>query len=395
MYEMTMNSGAVVSVSAATKAQVANAEILFGKNAKVLIKRIDELVKIKELDTSKLEAILDILKDTEATNAFVKKAAGKNAVTAIKNLYKAKTLVATINGLRAIKIKVTAPNDTAKAAVKPQRVAKTKGDTGTKPAKVVAQRVNQNASLPKIDLARIGPKFMNNVTQTQIDSIAAALSEATGLTFVGEHTPSNGQSSDWTFSAANPNARYREIHIDPPYEFHEYERSTSWHIGATTNTGGIVIGQELRRPTPAAFAAAITKLVGKVGTPGAKGKKAATVTAGAVAFDPAYSVLRTQTASKYAPKFIRAVEPTPGAAKLLRTTGNQFSFEYKGLEVSVVMKQKGWLMTFIGDHLKKVQNVQIHLGELESIKNVIELFATKDPTAAQAQAAIKKGLRKL
>lgn len=388
------NTDSLISLSAVNKKQTSNAAILFGKNAAVLIKRLDELVKVKELDTAKIEAILDMLNDEDATTAYAKKAAGKNLATAVKNLYKAKTLVATINALRAIKIKVTAPNDVVKAAVKPQRVAKTKGDTGIKPAKVVAQRVNQNATLPKIDLARIGPKFMNNVTQTQIDAIADALSEATGLTFVGEHTPSNGQSSDWTFSAANPNARYREIHIDPPYEFHEYERSTSWHIGATTNQGGIVIGQELRRPTPAAFAAAITKLVGKVGTPSAKGKKAATVAAGAVTFDPAYSVLRTQTARKYAPKFLRAVEPVPGAAKLLHTTGNQFAFSYKNLEVSVVMKQKGWLMTFVGDHLKKVQNVQIHLGELASIKNVIELFASKDPTAAQVQAAIKKGLRK-
>jgi alcohol dehydrogenase class IV len=40
---MTLPSGTVVSVSAANKKQVANAEILFGKNAKVLIKKIDEL----------------------------------------------------------------------------------------------------------------------------------------------------------------------------------------------------------------------------------------------------------------------------------------------------------------------------------------------------------------
>lgn len=264
MYEMTMNSGAVVSISAATKAQVANADILFGKNAKVLIKRIDELVKIKELDTTKLEAILDILRDTDATTSFAKKVSGKNAVTAIKALYRAKTLVATINALRAIKIKVTAPNTTTKAAVTPQRVAKTKGNTGTKPAKVVAKRVNRTASLPKIDLARITPKFMNNVSQTTIDAIAAVLSDATGLDFVGEHTPSNGQSSDWTFSAANPNARYADVHIDPPYVFHEYQNSNSWQIGATDKQGRIAIAPEMRKPTPAAIAKAITKLIGKV-----------------------------------------------------------------------------------------------------------------------------------
>ncbi|QZE60088.1 hypothetical protein pEaSNUABM35_00171 [Erwinia phage pEa_SNUABM_35] len=238
MYNMTMNSGAVVSISAATKAQVANADILFGKNAKVLIKRIDELTKIKELDTSKLEIILDILKDTDATTAFAKKAAGKSAVTAIKNLYKAKTLVATINALRAIKVKPEAANATLG---KPVRASK---------------------------------------------------------------------------------------------------------AVATTTT-----------------------------------------------FSPAFSSLRSQNAQDYAPEFIRAVEPVAGTGKFLYASGKQFSFQYKKLEVAVVMQQKGWLMTFVGDHLKKVKKVQIQLGELRSIKNVIKLLATKDATDAEIAAAAKKGER--
>ncbi|AWY08447.1 hypothetical protein HOT49_gp176 [Erwinia phage vB_EamM_Alexandra] len=241
MYDMTMNSGSVVSISAATKAQVANADILFGKNAKVLIKRIDELVKIKELDTSKLETILDILRDTDATTAFAKKAAGKSAVTAIKNLYKAKTLVATINALRAIKVKPEAANATAG---KPVRASKT----------------------------------------------------------------------------AKP-------------------------VASTTT------------------------------------------------FSPAFSSLRRQSARDYAPEFIRAVEPVAGAGEFLHATDKQFSFKYKKLEVAVVMQQKGWLMTFIGDHLKRVKKVQIHLGELRSIQNVIKLLSTKDATDAQIAAAAKKGER--
>ncbi|UAW52957.1 hypothetical protein pEaSNUABM23_00175 [Erwinia phage pEa_SNUABM_23] len=115
MFDITLDSGAVVSISAANKKQLANAEILFGKNAKLIVKKIDELVKIKELDTAKLAAVLDLLNDADATTALAKKAAGKNLVTAMKNLYKAKTLVATINGLRAIKIKPVAIRQDAPA----------------------------------------------------------------------------------------------------------------------------------------------------------------------------------------------------------------------------------------------------------------------------------------
>lgn len=129
MHEITLPSGAVVSVSAANKKQIANAEILFGKNAKLIVKKIDELVKIKELDTAKLSAVLDLLNDADATTAFAKKAAGKNLVTAMKNLYKAKTLVAVINGLRAIKMKPVAIQQNAPAKT-------------TRPVKVAAPEAN-------------------------------------------------------------------------------------------------------------------------------------------------------------------------------------------------------------------------------------------------------------
>lgn len=387
------NTDSLISLSAINKKQTANAAILFGKNAAVLIKRLDELVKVKELDTAKIEAILDMLNDEDATTAYAKKAAGKNLVTAVKNLYKAKTLVATINALRAIKIKLTDPNKVA--AVKPEKVAKTRvrgKEAPVKPAAVLARPVNANAKLPAVNIASIGPKFMNSVTQSKIDAIAAQLSEATGLTFIGSHTPSNGQSSDWSFIAQNPNSRYRAVHIDPPYEFHEYESSPDWHISAETNDGKYAISQErLRKCSAETIAKAVVKLVGKIGGKGAKAKAVATTKS---TFEPAYSSLRRQNAMLYAQDFITAVEPEAGRGVLLTTGRSIFRFQYKKLNIGVSMLQKGWAMVFEGPHLKAPRTVQIHLGELESIKNVIKLLSTKDATDAQITAAAVKGKRK-
>lgn len=387
------NTDSLISLSAINKKQTANAAILFGKNAAVLIKRLDELVKVKELDTAKIEAILDMLNDEDATTAYAKKAAGKNLVTAVKNLYKAKTLVATINALRAIKIKLTDPNKVT--AVKPEKVAKTRvrgKEAPVKPAAVLARPVNANAKLPAVNIASIGPKFMNSVTQSKIDAIAAQLSAATGLTFIGSHTPSNGQSSDWSFIAQNPNSRYRAVHIDPPYEFHEYESSPDWHISAETNDGKYAISQErLRKCSAETIAKAVVKLVGKIGGKGAKAKAVATTKS---TFEPAYSSLRRQNAMHYAQDFITAVEPEPGRGVLLTTGRSIFRFQYKKLNIGVSMLQKGWAMVFEGPHLKAPRTVQIHLGELESIKNVIKLLSTKDATDAQITAAAVKGKRK-
>lgn len=386
------NTDSLISLSAVNKKQTANAAILFGKNAAVLIKRLDELVKIKELDTAKIEAIMDMLNDEDATTAYAKKAAGKNLVTAVKNLYKAKTLVATINALRAIKIKLTDPNKVA--AVKPEKVAKTRvrgKEAPVKPAVVLARPVNANAKLPAVNIASIGPKFMNSVTQSKIDAIAVQLSEATGLTFIGSHTPSNGQSSDWSFIAQNPNSRYRAVHIDPPYEFHEYESSPDWHISAETNDGKYAISQErLRKCSAETIAKAVAKLVGKIGGKGTKAKAAAVAKS---TFSPAYSSLRRQNAMQYAQDFITAVEPEPGRGVLMTTGRSIFRFQYKKLNIGVSMLQKGWAMVFEGPHLKAPRTVQIHLGELDSIKNVIKLLSTKDANDLQIAAAAKKGAR--
>lgn len=313
MYNMTMKSGTVVSLSAVNKAQVANASILFGKNAQVLVKRIDELVKIKELDTAKLEAILDILKDADATTALAKKAAGKNLVTAVKALYKAKTLVAVINGLRAIKIKPTDPNATTKTAAKAQPVAKTKGDTGAKAAKVVAVPVNQNAELPKVNLSRITPAFMKTVSQAQIDAVAAQLTEATGMTFVGVYQETNGQSSPWTFEATNPKAGYKSVSIDPPYAFHSQMTSVKWAVSAVNSKGQIFIGRELKAPSAATLANAVKDVIGK---PAAKGGKASPKS-GQMSYDEIYKMVviddndDPETGARYLAKLFRKLGLKP------------------------------------------------------------------------------------
>lgn len=266
MHEITLPSGTIVSVSAANKKQIANAEILFGKNAKLIVKKIDELVKIKELDTSKLSAVLDMLNDADATTAFAKKAAGKSLVTAMKNLYKAKTLVATINGIRAIKMKPAAAN-----AVTPAKAAATKvgakGPAPTVKTKVVASRVDTNADLPDVNVTRITPKFMATVSQGQIDAIAQQLSTATGLTFVGVHQPSNGQSSEWTFEAQSPNGKFKSISVEPPFKYHEYMKSSDWAVSGVTKGGLIAMGSgPLKRPTLAAIAKEVKHVLSTKGT---------------------------------------------------------------------------------------------------------------------------------
>ncbi|QYW03822.1 hypothetical protein pEaSNUABM46_00179 [Erwinia phage pEa_SNUABM_46] len=128
LIKLNLDKASSVKSVSATKPQQANAAILFGKNAAVLVKRLEELVKIKELDTTNLSTLLDVLKDEAATESLAKKASGKTLVTAVRNLYKAKTLVATINALRAIKIKPTAGNA---VAAKPARgVAATNARSG-------------------------------------------------------------------------------------------------------------------------------------------------------------------------------------------------------------------------------------------------------------------------
>lgn len=325
MHEITLPSGTIVSVSAANKKQIANAEILFGKNAKLIVKKIDELVKIKELDTAKLSAVLDLLNDADATTAFAKKAAGKSLVTAMKNLYKAKTLVATINGLRAIKIKPVAIQQNAPAkTTRPVRSNTVDANGKIERNKWYVIDHTRHAN----DIIIKGPFKTEDEAEANVETgknKRVIIQEA----MTGQNCLDEGLT--WT---QNPDQK---------------------------QTGG---------------------------TPGSKAKKAAP-------FQPYYSTLSKQRAKDYAQDFISAVEPEGGVGVLGKTGRNTFKFQYGKLDIAVSMLQKGWALVFTGPHLKAPRTVQIHLGELESIKNVIKLMMKKDPTPAEANAAIKKGLRKL
>lgn len=352
----------VTSVSATTKPQQANAAILFGKNATVILKRLDELVKIKELDTSKLEAILDLLKDAAATEAYAKKAAGKSLVTAVRNLYKAKTLVATINALRAIKIKPTATNAVA--------------STGKRGAAKQISAVDQSA------IGDVTVAGLRKMTHAQRVAFTNKLVHILGLEELTYGIDNRGESfkskpgDEWEMEG---HVGQLGVHLtfDDPYNG---KSKGKWIL--SLNTG--VDDKSFAFDDFEGIKAAINKNHGK--TP--KNTEADV-------FSPAYSTLRTQRADEYAPKFIRAVEPKAGQGVLVKAGRSNFQFTYQKLNISVSMLQKGWAMVFEAPHLKAPRTVQIHLGELQSVKNVIELMNKKDPNQLEANAAIKKGLRKL
>lgn len=329
------DTGEVPSVSAVNKKQQANGAILFGKNATVILKRLDELIKIKELDTSKLEAILDVLADADATTALAKKAAGKNLVTAVKNLYKAKTLVATINALRAIKIKPNAGNITPAKTTRPVKASSTRSNVVDANGKIERNKwyvadLTRHAS----DVIIKGPFKTEDEAEANVETSKnkrVIIQEA----MTGQNCLDEGLT--WT---QNPDQK---------------------QTGGTPGS----------RPTKTSKAATTGK------------------------FEPAYSTLRRQNSMFYAQDFITAVEPEPGRGVLGTTSRSAFRFQYKKLNIAVSMLQKGWSLEIEGPHLKEPRKVQIHLGELESIKNVIKLLSTKNATDAQIAAAAKKGERKL
>lgn len=325
------DTGEVPSVSAVNKTQQANGAVLFGKNATVILKRLDELVKIKELDTSKLEAILDVLKDADATTALAKKAAGKNLVTAVKNLYKAKTLVATINALRAIKIKPTAGNITPAKTTRPVR----------------SNTVDANGKIER------NKWYVTDLTRHANDVI-----------------------------------------IKGPFKT-EAEAEKNVETGKNKR---VIIQEAMTGQNCLDEGLTWTQTPDQKQTGGTSGAKTPSKKGGVFKsgkFEPAYSVLRRQKAHAYAWDFIRAVEPTPSTGALYKTGRSTFRFTYLKLDIAVSMLQKGWAMVFTAPHLKKPRTIQIHLGELQSIKNVIKLLSTKDATDAQITAAAVKGKRKL
>ncbi|AXG66890.1 hypothetical protein HOU08_gp164 [Dickeya phage vB_DsoM_JA29] len=100
---MTTISLKVDSVSA-TKSQSSNAKILFGARGESLLSSIETLVKAKELDTSKLSHVLDVLKSEETTAKYGASAGGKKNVATLKLLLKAKTLLQAVEVVAKVKI---------------------------------------------------------------------------------------------------------------------------------------------------------------------------------------------------------------------------------------------------------------------------------------------------
>ena len=259
MPAITLNLDEGVDSTSATKAVLASAKLVFGTKSDAIVKRLEELVKIKELDTSKIDYVLDQIKTSQDADLQKWKTtvAGKNAIAGCRALVSAKSLVQVINALRSFKVPRVATQVGLKGTATPTAKTKTPG----KP--VVATRTDTQKALPKVTLSSITPKFMNTVSQAQIDSIAQQISEATGLTFAGQPVQNaNGQSSPWTFIALNPNGRYVSVSIDPPYFFNEYSSSTAWAVSAETKAGKFAIGNQLRKPTAAALAKEVKSLVG-------------------------------------------------------------------------------------------------------------------------------------
>lgn len=89
----------------ATKKQMANAEILFGKSAKKLIPIFESYSKEKLVDTSGLDALLGFLKsaDPERVEKFANTKASANVKSAARKLSVAKQFPTIIAALKLIK----------------------------------------------------------------------------------------------------------------------------------------------------------------------------------------------------------------------------------------------------------------------------------------------------
>tara|TARA_Y100000310_G_scaffold344616_1_gene458334 strand:- start:7047 stop:7592 length:546 start_codon:yes stop_codon:yes gene_type:complete len=89
----------------ATKKQMANAEILFGKNAKKVLPTLEMYSKEKIVDTAGLDALLGFLKsaDPERVEKFTNAKASINVKSAVKKLSVAKQFPTIIAALKLIK----------------------------------------------------------------------------------------------------------------------------------------------------------------------------------------------------------------------------------------------------------------------------------------------------
>lgn len=89
----------------ANKTQQNNAKILFGKTGLTVLKKLEEYSKEKQLDTSGIDALLEVLKtkDTPVLEKFASSKTGKTLVTNCKQLAKAKSFAAIMKNIKAIK----------------------------------------------------------------------------------------------------------------------------------------------------------------------------------------------------------------------------------------------------------------------------------------------------
>lgn len=245
--------------TSATKAVLASAKVMFGPKGDAIVTRMEQMVKIKELDTSRIDYVLDMIKtkNDDELRKWKATAQGKSIITSARALVTAKSLVQVINILRQIKV----PKTVTQTGVKGTAGVVAKTRTPTKP--VVAQRTDTQKALPKVNFAAVTPKFVGKASQAQMDSLAAQLSDATSLTFAATIVQTNGQSAPWQLLALNPNGRYISVSIDPPFTFHEYAGSNEWQVSAQTKGGSFAFGSPLRKPTVQALAKEIKSVLGK------------------------------------------------------------------------------------------------------------------------------------
>ena len=245
LINLNLNTG--VASTSATKAQVALAKELFGAKGEAIVKRLEDLHKIKELNTdTKVLPVLDLLKtDSAQVAAFKKTAGGKSTITGVRALVQAKTLVQIVNALRQIK----AP-----------RASKT-GLKGTaSPTARTKTPVRDNPDVP--DIAQLKPQFFNTPTQESMEALAANISSALGMKFRAElDTNNNFQGSAWSFVYKHGKGTVKSIRLEPPFTHHDISSSKTWSIMLTLSNGDLIGGKEMRKITYPLLKAEVQRLI--------------------------------------------------------------------------------------------------------------------------------------
>jgi len=90
--------------TSATKKQTSNASILFGKTPAKTLAAIETLVKTKELDTSRLAHVLEVLKDETRSTKYAASKIGAANIAQIKKLATQKSVMDVLKVLSAIKV---------------------------------------------------------------------------------------------------------------------------------------------------------------------------------------------------------------------------------------------------------------------------------------------------